>query len=79
MENIQRNSLILAQENFIVLEAELASEQTAVITYQPEGSEHATPILACITSTASLSIRGMVKAERLDETGYLYNGPTIEC
>ncbi len=32
MENIQRNSLIRAQENFIVLEAELASEQTAVIT-----------------------------------------------
>lgn len=30
-----------ASENFIVLEAEIASEKTAVITYQPEGSEHA--------------------------------------
>ena len=62
-----------------MLEAALAGEQTALIAYQPEGSEHATPILACITSTAPLSIRGMVKAERLDETGYLYNGPAIEC
>jgi hypothetical protein len=55
-----------------VLEVELASEKAAVITYQPEGSEHSTPILACITSTASLSIRRMVKAERLDKTRYRY-------
>jgi len=79
MENISRNSLFCAPENLIVLEAEVASEKTSVITYQPEGSEHSTPILACITSTASLSIRGMVKAERLDKTGYHYNGPAIEC
>jgi hypothetical protein len=38
MENIPRNSLFRAPENFIVLEVELASEQTAVITYQTEGS-----------------------------------------
>ena len=68
-----------APENFIVLEAELTSEKPAVITYQAEGSEHATPMLACIMSTVSLSIRGIVKARRLDRTGYLYNGPAIEC
>jgi hypothetical protein len=45
MGNIPRNSLFRAPENLIVLEAELASEKTSVITYQPEGVNTLLPFL----------------------------------